>query len=54
MRKSEQKQLRTDYLKVTVTPEEKSQFKTLANHLHTDISELVRQLLHSKAKQELS
>ena len=42
---------KTDYIQVRVTPEEKAKFDKLAVSRHTDISEIVRQLLHKESEQ---
>lgn len=40
------KKAKTQWLQVKVTPEEKGLFRKLAETRHTDLSELIRQLLH--------
>jgi hypothetical protein len=45
------RKFRTALLKVRITDEEKVKFEKLANSRHTDISEIVRQLLHKEAEQ---
>jgi hypothetical protein len=53
MNKPSQKKRRSAYLKVMVTPEEKGRFFKLAAGRRTDLSEMIRQLLHAEAaKQE--
>lgn len=42
---------KTDYIQVRVTPDEKATFEKLAASRHTDISEIVRQLLHKESEQ---
>jgi hypothetical protein len=37
---------KTAWIQCKVAPEEKAQFKRLADARHTDLSELIRQLLH--------
>lgn len=43
---------RTKRIPVKVTPEEDKKFKKLAESRHTDVSELIRQLLHREADQQ--
>ena len=45
------KQLRNDLIRLRVTPDEKVKFERLAASRHTDVAELVRQLLHKEADQ---
>ena len=45
---------KTDYIQVRVTPDEKVKFEKLAVSRHTDISEIVRQLLHKESEQAVA
>lgn len=45
------KQYREEFIRVRVTLEEKAKFEQLAASKHTDISEIIRQLLHREAEQ---
>lgn len=49
MNKPSQLKPRVKYLKVMVTSDEKLKFQRLATSRGTDISELIRQLLHKEA-----
>lgn len=40
---------KTDTVQFKLTPHEKTKFTKLAASLHTDLSELIRQLLHKEA-----
>lgn len=48
------KQYRDEVIRVRVRPEEKAKFEKLAESRHTDISEIIRQLLHKEAESALS
>lgn len=48
------KQYRDEVIRVRVRPEEKIKFAKLAESRHTDISEIIRQLLHKEAESALS
>lgn len=48
------KQYRDEVIRVRVRPEEKTKFEKLAESRHTDISEIIRQLLHKEAESALS
>lgn len=48
------KQYRDEVIRVRVRPEEKAKFEKLAEVRHTDISEIIRQLLHKEAESALS
>jgi hypothetical protein len=43
------RKLRTELLKVRVTEDERAKFEKLAIARHTDLSEVIRQLLHREA-----
>ena len=45
------RQYRDGFIHVRVTVDEKAKFEKLASAKHTDISEIVRQLLHKEADQ---
>ena len=48
------KKHREEVIRVRVRPEEKAKFEKLAESRHTNISEIVRQLLHKEAASALS
>lgn len=48
---TKRKQQRNALIKVRVTDAEKAKFDKLAASRHTDISEMVRQLLHRESEQ---
>ena len=49
-RSVKRKSNKTDYIQVKVKPEDKASFVALAESRHTDLSELVRQLLHREVE----